>query len=613
MVVCSSGLPATIFAGLAIALAGTWGRTARAADRPAAAPRQADVSFRSGEVDVDADLATLQLRKDVVVTVDRYRLSSECLQLRRGPIGIELSGEGEMSLCRCAGAPVKIGLESAIVAPPTDLLIRNPVLEVGGVPIGWAPVVWLRSRERAGMTPMRVAWRGEDGAYLDSGVHLPVGPAGSRSTRSVDLRAGGYLKGGVVVGGQLQTPSTTTAVAWDHLHGADALNLVSHGTTGPSDRASIAWRGNWSRGARARRTADELSVAAERWDQGTVGATVTGWRGVMALQARQIDARGGPWSSLGSAGPALVAGGTTIFARGFQLQGNGGLWTTQADGATRSWATGEGSVGGSIRPGITRVDLALDSAMVARVADGGSSVGAAVSATGRAGVPLVRQWPNSVVHQIDPFLQVTASDRRSKLPVGVTTGTQSKVRAVGGLSSSIENRRAAGAASIELSGGTEISAGTIEPLAQLRAVADHPLLAIGTTAQILSTDADSWALTGRGRLGRSTGWRLDAWADGLGSGVHSPLAATASTSTLLGDRSLASTGWSGGTGATVPFARWLAASVGGDADLTSRQWTAARLGLMYRHSCGCLAVGSRGLWRLAGRGAVVDVTVDLMP
>ncbi len=583
------------------------------AERATGGPRQADVNFRSGEVDVDADLATLQLRKDVVLTVDRYRLSSECVQLRRGPLGIEITGDGRMSLCRCANTPATLRLDSATVAPPTDLLIRNPVLEIGGVPVGWLPVMWLRSRERSGLLPARLAWRGSDGAYGDAGFHWPFGAPLSRSSRTLDVRVGGYLKGGVTVAAQLQTPTSTTSVGWDRLQGDDGWSLASHGTVGPSDRASLAWRGSWARGGRAYRITDELGAAAERWDQGTVAATLTGWRGVAALQLRQVGERWGSWDELGSGGPALVLGGTKVIGRGLQLDATSSLWTRNGAGVTESWVTGEGAVSGSVRPGPARVDLSLDSATLARLSDAAHRAGAEVGTSLRAGLPLVRAWPQGVVHEIEPFVAARAAHRYAFDTLEPGDGWRPSLRATAGLLNAVENRTTAGAGSLQMAGGVLLQEGRQQPLAQASSVIDERLGALGATAEVLPLQTSTWTVTGRARVGKAVGWRLDLWADGVGSGSLIPRDERAAVLSLIGDRSRSVAGWSAGAATTIPFARWFAVTAGGDRDLTAGRWLDGRTGVLYRHPCGCLAVGSRASWRLAGRGTVVDMTVDLMP
>src|SRR5690606_14881423 len=50
------------------------------------------VDFSAGRVDVDARLNELELADDVVVVVDRYRLTADRLRLRRSERGIVVDG-----------------------------------------------------------------------------------------------------------------------------------------------------------------------------------------------------------------------------------------------------------------------------------------------------------------------------------------------------------------------------------------------------------------------------------------------------------------------------------------------------------------------------------------
>src|SRR5690606_3055763 len=105
------------------------------------------------------------------------RLTSERLSLTRGPRGIVVDGEGRVAFCRCPEAPVSIGFTSATVAPPTDLLIEQPTVYVGEVPVFWLPYFWLRSKNRLGLLPPKIAYRGGDGLLMGGGVHVPLGQA----------------------------------------------------------------------------------------------------------------------------------------------------------------------------------------------------------------------------------------------------------------------------------------------------------------------------------------------------------------------------------------------------------------------------------------------------
>src|SRR6187399_606284 len=93
------------------------------------------VDFSAGRVEVDVRLNELELSEDVLVVVDRYRLTADELKLGRSDRGIVVDGNGRVAFCRCADPPVSVSFSGATVAPPTDLLIENPALRVWGVPV----------------------------------------------------------------------------------------------------------------------------------------------------------------------------------------------------------------------------------------------------------------------------------------------------------------------------------------------------------------------------------------------------------------------------------------------------------------------------------------------
>ena len=138
-------------------LSSAWTRSADGADgeQPDPPPKGQSywVDFTAGRVVLDGNMRELELADHVCVIVDRYRLTSEHLKLRRGPRGVEVEGEGSVALCPCDTAPVTLGFSAATVAPPTDLLVESPTVRVDGVPVFWMPYLWLRSPDRAGLLP----------------------------------------------------------------------------------------------------------------------------------------------------------------------------------------------------------------------------------------------------------------------------------------------------------------------------------------------------------------------------------------------------------------------------------------------------------------------------
>ena len=170
---------------------------AQVADAPP--PTPIPVDFGADELHFDARARALEGSGHVHVDEPPFHLLSDSLRLRRVPIGVELEGRGRVAFCPCLGTPLAVRFEDATVAPPHDLIVRSPVLEVFGVPLAWAPIFWLRSPARFGLLPPDVSWRGGDGLFLGEGVHVPWHDGDA--TRGLDLRAGGYVDGGARQGG----------------------------------------------------------------------------------------------------------------------------------------------------------------------------------------------------------------------------------------------------------------------------------------------------------------------------------------------------------------------------------------------------------------------------
>jgi len=204
--------------------------TARRAEAQSAPdPTSLPVGFSADELGLDTRTQALDASGHVRVDEPPFHLTSDSLQLRRVPIGVELDGEGKLAFCPCLGAPLAVRFRGATVAPPHDVILRDPVLEVFGVPVAWAPAFWLRSPGRFGLLPPDLAWRGADGFFAGGGVHVPW--TSGDVARGLDLRAGGYVDGGAAVDGVLRTTSTETHLRWDDLEGHAGVAIGAHGAT----------------------------------------------------------------------------------------------------------------------------------------------------------------------------------------------------------------------------------------------------------------------------------------------------------------------------------------------------------------------------------------------
>ncbi|MGA7120454.1 MAG: hypothetical protein WBY94_10175, partial [Polyangiaceae bacterium] len=284
------------------------GATASSRATAAEPPEDIPVVFGADQLHFDARAQALDASGHVHVDQPPFHLTSNELQLRRVPLGVELDGPGTVAFCPCLGTPLGVRFRSATVAPPHDLILRDPVLEVFGVPIAWAPSIWLRSPGRVGVLAPEVAWRGADGLFLGEGIHVPW--RNGDLTRGVDLRAGAYLDGGVAVQAAMRTSVSETRVGWDLLRGNAGVALGLHGATAiDEDRRpdSIAWEVDALRGARAVRATTDPDVAAFPFDraEGQVSWRAGGW--TFASGVRSLAPRGGDLSSAGVGGPVIVA------------------------------------------------------------------------------------------------------------------------------------------------------------------------------------------------------------------------------------------------------------------------------------------------------------------
>src|SRR4051812_23618638 len=144
------------------------------------------VKTRAESVSFDAKERSLELAGNVRIDAPPFHLRSPHIKLARTRYGIEAEGKGRLAFCPCLGTPVTIEFDKAIVAPPGELLLKDPKLEIYGVPVMYLPWFWLRSDEKVGVLPPEVAYRGQDGFFVGEGVHIPWKDGGAR--QALDLR-----------------------------------------------------------------------------------------------------------------------------------------------------------------------------------------------------------------------------------------------------------------------------------------------------------------------------------------------------------------------------------------------------------------------------------------
>jgi hypothetical protein len=608
--------------GFAIALA-----TCAYAQRGLAQTREGlPVSFSADEVRLDTRRQGLEVSGNVRVDEPPFHLTSDALRLRRVPIGVELEGDGKVAFCPCLGTPLAVRFQGATVAPPHDLIVRQPVLEVFGVPLAWAPLFWLRSPGRLGLLPPEVAWRGQDGLFVGEGIHVPWVEGDVH--RGLDLRAGGYLQGGVDVRAALRTTETLTTARWDWLRGSGGVDLVAWGATAvrplPRDD-SVAWDVDALRGARAVQSTTDVDVAAYPFDHGDAQAV---WRPggfVLASGVRSVALRGSDLLNDTSAGPVVTA------RRGDALGSVGAYDVTIEGGAVASSAVGTTSF---IRSEVSSMVAGRLGALVASVsgrgygdvADDGTRDGLDGAAQLRAalGVPLARAFDSSEandpwIHRTEPRVEggAIAVHESGVLVVPAARGMQTPDGAAwvatGTWSNTVGRWGARGAGEVDFSaGGVGDANETVLALrARVAAVSDWVGLR-GDVARVIGpASVQGGAALAQARIGPATGLHVTGQMAERDS--VDPILARVLVDAPLEPATgfLSATGLTGGVRAALPLGPRITTRGGVDYDLTDNDLVAAVGSLELHDPCNCVTVRATVSHRIGRSGVDAWVTVDL--
>lgn len=578
------------------------------AAEPPHATHEYRVEFEARKVQVDGDLGALELDGNVRVQAQRYRLKSEHLQLKRGPRGVEADGTADVAFCTCDEPPVRLRVSHATLAPPTDALFANARLEVGGVPILWSPGLWLRAPTRAGLTFPRLSYRGDDGVFVADGAYLPLGVEDGRVTRSLSVGAGVYSRGGARLEAELDTESSTSRVAWDHVD-RSALELDAHGSATLSE-ATIAYRVDALRGARAAVASSSLEVAARRTDRARLSVSHVDEL-ALGFGLRADAPRAGAMRDLGAAGPELYLGATRGLGDSTNLDVFALARTSTTSGNHSQTSLFErGTLGTNLRPGPFGLGLILAHSGDLQVSENRSLGVLRGGASVRIGLPLLRNF-GALTHFVEPVLVarglVEAAHRSAPFD------TESALLGAGGFDTSLGERATRQALRLSVRGGALNQAGVTELVGMTRTGADAHLLGVSQSLVLLSESSSLISLS-RVRLGPSDALHLLIRADGASHG--SPARARWLFDDSWFDPArpiLDRTGWSGGSELSVPWTRALTSTASVDYDLTNRELLAAWGGVGYRHPCGCLAVASFVGHRVGRGGFDAWLGFDLAP
>ncbi|HYQ05216.1 MAG TPA: hypothetical protein VER96_41360 [Polyangiaceae bacterium] len=572
------------------------------------AMREYRVEFEAERVQVEGDLGSLELDGDVRVQAQRYRLMSQHLQLRRGPRGVEAEGTADVAFCTCDEPPIRLRVSHATLAPPTDALFMNPRLEVGGVPVLWLPALWLRAPTRMGLTLPRVAYRGDDGVFVGGGAYFPLKVEEGRVTRSLTLGGGGYLLKGGRLEGELDTESSTSRVAWDHVQHT-ALEVDAHGSAALSD-ATFAYRVDALRGARAASVSSSLEVSARRMDRARISVSHVDEL-ALGFGVRADAPRAGPLGDLGAIGPELYLGaarglGDSVSYDVFALSR-----TTAVSGShSQTELFQRGSLSTKLRPGPLGVDLTAAESGDLRVAEYRTDGLLRGGLQARIGLPLLRGF-GSVSHFVEPL--IIARGLLDARPRGSQVNDERTLLGAGGFDTSVGQRSTRQALTLTVRAGALSHEDELQGVGLARLGADARWLGLAQSFAALGRSPAMVSLS-RVRIGKSDGLHLLLRADGASHG--SPARAR-----VLFDESwfdsarpfLDRNGWSGGAELSIPWTRAFSTTGSIDYDLTERELLAAWGGFGYHHPCGCLAVASFVGHRVGRGGFDAWLGFDLAP
>jgi hypothetical protein len=599
---------------------------------------------RAETVSFDAKTRSLELVGDVHVDAPPFHLRADRITLTRTKLGIDVVGQGRVAFCPCLGTPLTIEFSEAIVAPPGDLILRSPKLEIYDVPVLWLPWFWLRSDDRMGVLPPDIAYRGQDGWYFGGGVHVPWKEAGEK--HALDLRAGGYAEGGFVVDGRLRTESTTTLLRFDRLergrapaladgsmggNTADGLTASARGasTSGP---ATMAWDVDMIRGRRGVAATTDLDAAAKPWDR-TEGTASLRLGPILAETGyRAVTRRGGDLTTIDAAGPFAALRTSGAIASGIVYDATvegGSLHVVGAAAGAQASDTlsyGRAEVGGLAATYAGPLAASIQARAAGDLALEGRGSGGDRAATVRARLelPVGRSFAwsedgNPWVHVVDPFVEGSVLHSRGNAVLGALPGRG--LAAFGGtapvtdagVNTSLGHWGHRDAIEVMAAGGAAygIGADSILPLARTRLSATFT--GVGgqlETAHVAGRSPFGHAVVTRLRIGHDDGLRLltnVAMRDSI-----DPVLARALTdpTTEAPAGWLAREGTTGGAGVVVPWTRSISTSAAVDADLTHTELVAARGGIELRDQCHCLVVRATAAHRIGREGVDVWLALD---
>lgn len=582
------------------------------------------------EVSFDVRKREIELRGNVKVDAAPFHLRSNELTVRRGPFGVDVIGKGEMSFCPCGDAPLRIGFSGARVAPPGDVFVDDPKLQLNGTTVLWLPWFWLRSPARPGILPPEVEWRGREGLLLGGGVHVPWRSEGFEREpwpkaehppdRVLEVYGAGYVQGGARVRGRMLTPSTDLTLTWDDYKGDQGVMVDARGAIA-RDEASVAWDADALRGARATQATTDVREAALPYDRARMETRIATGPALLGLSAVAESSRG--TFDMGAYGPrAFVrASGASYGALSYAATLDGGALAGRdvraQDGrlADLGFArgTGDASAATTLGPIGAALSLRAEHTVLSDRRDDHDDV-----VRGTVGLPLGRAFERDdgdhVLHKIEPRISASATtvDLGDTLTFAPLHGEA--LTAEAGLRTALG--RYAHRDGVELEGAVGHIAARGQPTAQVaryRLGASGAMVSAVVDAAHLLADERSTAAHAELRVGPLTGLHGSVHASGL-RGVD-PVAAR-----LLFDRSeeaftgfFAREGVTTGARMTVPIVRALSLAAYGDYDPTANELVDLGGSATLRDACGCATLRLSASHRVGRDGVDAALSLVLTP
>jgi hypothetical protein len=584
-----------------------------------------EVRVTADDVTIAPHTQTLALHGHVDVDAAPFHLTSDALRVTRTTHGLVIDGEGRVAFCPCLGEPVALVFRGATVAPPSDLFLVQPRLEVERVPLFWLPYFWLRSAGKPGLLPPDVAYRGSDGVFLGDGVHVPW--RSGDADAGLDLRAGAYVQGGVAVESTLRTPSSVTTVRWDDLHQSGFAVDARGSTATDGPRAtSLSWDADLLRGERGVVSTTDVDAAARVYDR---AAAESSWRAggwVLAAGVSGENVRGGGVSEIDAAGPVVRARDSGVLGGGGTYDATVETGALSGAGlATLSFARGDagGMVASRWGPAVASLALRGASDWAAEAEDTGYD--AAASARARLTLPVARTFASSEPddpwrHRIEPEVEAGALAAHADGLLG-DVPTPGGIRGVAwlgdaGVKSALgqwgSRQGFEVGADVGGAGGDQQATSL---LVRWRGAASATLVGLGAEGADVVGPAGEWghALSARARVGAVRSLSFAFLVAGR-VGVD-PVVARALTDAPLASSSgfLATSGWTTGGRFTLPVTPFVTARGGADGDLTAEKLVAVRGSLEVHDRCGCVAVRLSAAERLGRDGVDVWLALDLVP